>query len=184
MRVAFTDFDGVLNSADWTARRGGTPADWLDRSRDLDPTAVARLNVIVEGTGAGVVISSSWRIMYPLDEIEKLLSDAGFRGEIVGVTPCYRSGSWESGRYATRAEEIRAWLDEHPDVESFVILDDDGLGEKCGPSPLDSRLVRTNILHGLQPEHVEAAIEILLGPHEPDRSARSSKPGVPGAAPG
>lgn len=171
MRAVLLDFDGVLNSADWTARRGESPTDWLDRSHDLDPAAVARLNTIVERTGAGVVISSSWRIMYPLDEIEKLLSDAGFAGEIIGVTPFYRGGSWVGGRYRTRADEIQAWLDEHSDVESFVVLDDDGLGEKCGPSPLDSHLVRTNALSGLQLEHVERAVEILASRARPPSQA-------------
>lgn len=151
----------MLNSGDWFVRRGDPPADWLDRSQDLDPAAVARLNVIVERAAAKVVISSSWRIMYALDEITRLLFEAGFRGEVIDATPRYRCGTWESGRYATRAEEIQAWLNEHRDVEGFVILDDDGLGIQGGPSPLDGHLVRTNILFGLQLEHVDKAVEVL-----------------------
>lgn len=54
-----------------------------------------------------------------------------------------------------RKEEIKVWLYEHPEVEQFVIIDDDVIGA------FDGHIVKTNVIDGLQDEHVEQAMQIL-----------------------
>ncbi len=59
MKVIFLDVDGVLNS---------TPS-----GPDFEPGLVVWLNRLVDLSGAGVVVSSSWRLEYPLDRLVGLL---------------------------------------------------------------------------------------------------------------
>jgi hypothetical protein len=72
-----------------------------------------------------------------------------FANETVGMTPSV-------GRY--RGHEIDAWLQEHPDVENYVILDDDS-------DILDHQMshhVHTNGELGVTLEDIKAAAKILL----------------------
>ena len=60
MRIVFLDFDGVLNSHAYFNARTEKFED-VGEAGELDPTAVERLNRIIDATGALVVVSSSWR---------------------------------------------------------------------------------------------------------------------------
>lgn len=146
MKVLFLDIDGVLNS-DATTRKTGTGWDFVD---DIH---IERLKRILDATGAKVVLSSTWR--YDRDE-PKLNSDflelqdylKQFDIEFYDYTP--NSNPYQRGL------EIQEWLDEHPEVEQFVILDDRDDMEPC----MD-HLVQTIQHDALLDEHVEEAIQIL-----------------------
>ena len=156
MKVVFLDFDGVLNHAKHfdDLRTGRVIADCLDDDESFDKVAVERVNVIVERTGADVVVSSSWRCMFELSDICDILKRHGFRGRVIGATP--RLHRTPDGEARVRGHEIQSWLDEHPDVEAFVILDDDS-----DMAHLIPKLVKTSFETGLQDEHVERAIRML-----------------------
>ena len=159
MKVIFLDFDGVLNSRHFVSHEGGT---FRDR---LDPKAILRLNRIVRKVpGVKVVISSTWRLLHTLEWLQKFLKEQGFEGEVIDATP--RAGmdygtTAETGlKYAMangRGEEILAWLKDHPSVKTYIALDDDSYGM----GPVLSQLVKTTFEWGLQPEHVEEAVEKL-----------------------
>src|SRR5712692_10452999 len=68
-RVIFLDIDGVL-----------APIRRWDRYGDLDPACIQRLNEIVEGGDADVVVSSTWRHGKTVAELQKLLDGQGFAG--------------------------------------------------------------------------------------------------------
>lgn len=149
MKVIFLDFDGVLNSSEFLRTEPGP----LDR---LDPSAVARLNTIVQRSGAKVVVSSSWRLHRPLDELSRLLLSVGFAGEVAGSTPDLSSSTRVADGCAVRSLEIRTWLDQSADsVEQFVVLDDAELDD------LALHLVKTSFAGGLLDEHVDAALHLL-----------------------
>jgi hypothetical protein len=118
MRVIFLDFDGVLN----------TTADEPDVSGELwteawlDEALVARLARLVEATEATVVLSTSWRQRRSREELAAMLGLRGYAGGVHDVTP--RLPRPAEGERLVRASEITAWLATHPDVRSFVILDD------------------------------------------------------------
>lgn len=146
----FLDFDGVLNSHDWYARRPELPEV---HTRDefscwqIDPEAVKRVNVLCERTGAQVVISSTWR--GNMSRCLRVLM--GLRTfEIVGHTPHLDT---------RRGHEIQKWMDEN-DVKAhqIVILDDDSDMEHLLP-----RLVKTPYSTGFTDEHVEQAVKLLKG---------------------
>ena len=176
LRLLFLDVDGVLNSADWMRRRpskeafaaehGVSPEEfrhdhmvWAMRS--IDPDAVAALNQIVARAGARVVVSSTWRTMYALPKLERILRNRGFVHRLLGATPEGEAVRDRGDRRIERGEEIAAWidaLDARVDVGDIVILDDDG-----DMAHLGERLFQTDARIGLRAEHVEPVVEMFRG---------------------
>ena len=163
MRVLFLDFDGVLNSLAWIhSTQGKRRADESDiefEARDISPKAVRRLNKIIVRTGAKVVVSSSWRKLHALEDLQAILKLRGFVGEIIDVTPSL----WRSleGKRLYRGDEIQAWLDAHPEVSRFAITDDES--DMCH---LKHRLVKTSMDKGIQDHHVERLCALLEEAHD------------------
>jgi HAD domain in Swiss Army Knife RNA repair proteins len=174
MRVIFLDFDGVMNSTRslLAAQRTKPTKDERDFVFELnntyysgyplsmltldllgiDPDCVGYLNLIVEASGAQVVVSSSWRFCHNLMGLQRLLEYRGFRGELVDITPINLVGPGK-----LRSHEIQAWLDINPDVEEFVILDDDE-----DMAHLKNHLVRSNKKVGLTEDEAKKAISIII----------------------
>lgn len=157
MRVIFLDIDGVLNSAAYD--RGKRELDG-----NIDPTRLPLLRRIADEGGAEIVLSSTWRHYWDRDpdectrvgaELDRVFREAGLA--IYGKTP-----TLEGRVDAVRPHEIRAWLVDHPDVESFVIIDD----ILFGWGDLQDRVVRTSYYsgHGLEADHVFEALRILGTP--------------------
>jgi len=59
--LVFLDFDGVLNHAAWLEKLFLKGIDEWSPGMSFDRECVARLNRIIDETGALVVVSSSWR---------------------------------------------------------------------------------------------------------------------------
>jgi hypothetical protein len=133
-RLIFLDMDGVITH----------PGSGFH----IDPVCVDRLNLLIEQTAAQVVISSSWRLIFELDDIEDQLASAGFEGEVVGQTP------WIPDE--NRGREIETYLEGLKGSVRYVILDDDP-----DVAPLTDRLVHTDGYLGLQDEDLEEAIAML-----------------------
>ena len=179
MRVIFLDMDGVLNSMEYFARHKkdnpGTDIEAADRGNDvwwlrmIDPEAVARLNRIIEATGAKVVISSSWRYHCDPIRMQRLLRGRGFKGEVIDRTP-FAKHLPEGIRNldGTRGHEISVWLTRNTHLhiaDRFVILDDIG---PHGFAHVAPHLVHTTWGRGLLDEHIQPAIEMLMGDEELD----------------
>lgn len=122
--VIFLDIDGVLNDAEPVQALPTGKTQW---AKLLDRERVSRLNEIIESTGAEVVLSSSWRQVHSLDEMQDILEIRGFEGRLVDQTPVINE---------TRGQQIEAWLARHrDDVARYVAIDD---------SPFMSPLPRTH----------------------------------------
>lgn len=110
MKVLFLDVDGVLNTT---------------KSRSLyslSKPLLRRLQTIVEQTNCKIVLSSTWR-KHP-EALRRLKRTLEYRGmSIYDVTPVF----WrdEEGNRLYRGHEIQHWLDDHPEVISYCIVDDD-----------------------------------------------------------
>lgn len=86
----------------------------------LSTINIANLNSITDQTGAEIVISSSWRILYDLAELSDILYDAGVTGEIIGLTPIL-------GADTLRGNEIYKYIKDNYPYDSepnYIILDD------------------------------------------------------------
>ena len=107
MRVLFLDIDGVVN-------RAATPGRDVGRlCFDRGLAGIVR-DVVRAVPDLRVVLSSSWR------EVEKSRAIIERR-----VVPCFDVTPVFDDADDVRGYEIQAWLDLHPGVTRYAILDDD-----------------------------------------------------------
>ncbi len=150
MKIVFLDFDGVLNSLSDIAFGSGSTA--------FQAHFITRLNAIVRGSDAKVVVSSTWRVNHSIDELRHLLGSSGFEGDVIGCTPVfgYEHAQGLSDIGVIRCNEIQAWIKAFPvPLTSFVILDDLDL------DPLAAYQIRTDMEVGLCDHHVDEALAVL-----------------------
>ena len=114
MKVIFLDIDGVLNSAQ-SAIYHNFRTDPIESQFDvLCPISLALLQYIVEQTKSKIVISSTWRKYQSFDDLVNFFKK--YNIDVVGKTPILNT---------VRGLEIKHWLEKHPKVNDFIILDDD-----------------------------------------------------------
>lgn len=118
MNVVFLDYDGVVNIPMWV-RRGDLweckynfPSD----GRVNSDQCVQWVSEFCERAGYDIVVSSTWR---DDPNYKEFLWKAGLRPsiKILGKTP--------HSRTYMRGDEITLWLEKHPEVENYLIFDDD-----------------------------------------------------------
>jgi hypothetical protein len=152
MKVIFLDNDGVIClSTEWGGRFkkqkkwGGrklsmTPSEipFEYRFDNFNKKAVKVLNEILEETGAEIVVSSDWRYHASLEELQKYYTDQGIIKGPIGRTKFTHEidkQKWEKHfrNYAKleeeRSFEIKTYLEEHPEVTSWVAVDDLNMGK-------------------------------------------------------
>ena len=149
IKVLFLDFDGVITHPG---------SKW-----NVDPEKVKLLEKIIKDTGAKIVVSSSWSVGcknaeqfierdfsgYFKNKTTEITRDSLFIQSIIDVTDHMGSA---------RGDEIKRWLEAHEDeVESYVILDDDG-------DMLEEQLfnfVQTDGWYGMSDRTVYLATKVL-----------------------
>jgi hypothetical protein len=134
MKVVFLDIDGVLNHCD--TRSDVVPTMKEPLPIPIAPECMLRLNRLIAETGAQIVISSSWRTFCRWQDLGPALVRHGLVGAVIGETPDLvndevwlenwrvREGAAFTFEKLERGWEIGEWLAAHPEVTSFVILDD------------------------------------------------------------
>ena len=100
MKVIFLDFNGIL--------------DTYENLDVIDEGNINRVKKLCDMTGSSVVFSSSGRFSVFGRGIMQQIIDYGI--DIIGVTPKINN---------RREEEIKAYLEEHPEIDNYCILDDD-----------------------------------------------------------
>lgn len=138
-KIIFLDVDGVLTS-------------FIELDRDHDPACVAALNRLTEMSGAEIVVSSSLR-REGLRRMQRRLRSWGVRARVVSITPFL---SEDEDDDIERGDEVAGWLHDHPEVGSFVILDD---GDDMGA--LMPFLVLVDPVFGLTSSDAQVALRIL-----------------------
>jgi hypothetical protein len=147
-KVIFLDIDGVLNSS--TRWKESHEVDPRNKSAKLDPIAVWRLKQIIGATGAKIVISSTWRNIFPLDWLTGTLWKYGIpKDTIIGKTP----------KVGRRGHEINHWLKKNP-VDRYLIIDDDSDAWAAVDHKLNN-FIHTTFEEGLQHSHILDAVKIL-----------------------
>lgn len=159
--IIFLDIDGVLNLIPQGHDRfGGIFHEHF----------VLNLKHLIEQTGAKIVITSSWRSA-GLQEMQDMWKERNYPGEVIDITPnendLVNHGLFVYYDEVFRGHEIQFYLDHHPDITNYVILDDDidmlesqlnnfvqTSGNKSHPDCID-------IGYGLTKICTQKAIEIL-----------------------
>ena len=145
MKVIFLDFDGVIT----------IPPKWY-----LKADKIKWIKRIVDETAAKIVVSSSWR-MHTVEETRKSMIYKEKRcprnkmlywlmDNLYDVTPWVGLGNGRGG-------EIQQYLNDHPEIDNYVIIDDDG-------DMWDSHLyhfVQTNYEDGITESEAIRAIKVL-----------------------
>jgi hypothetical protein len=145
MKVIFLDIDGVLNCS-----KTPNPREF---PYIVDKRLLARLQKLLSGTGAKVVLSSSWR----LDPIG-LLAARHWGIPFIGVCP-------DMPRSA-RCKEVLKWLSDHPKAKRFAVIDDEDDGLDGLP------LFQPSSKTGLTPEIAKGVEKYLKG--ETDETMRAN----------
>lgn len=162
----FLDFDGVINSHQsstfWHNKRDqskwenemyssweGTLFEYL--AHEFCPIALSNVEELCRRVpDLKIVVSSTWRLGNEVADLQKILAPAKLVAmAIIDKTPAFRDGP--------RGNEIQHWLDNHPEVTEYVIVDDDR-------DMLDSQqdhFVNTSSLHGFQYGDMLHALRIL-----------------------
>ena len=148
IKVIFLDIDGVLNDI-------RTKSTTMMGFKFIDTSKILRLRSIVEATGAKIVLSSDWRYdredpILNSDFLELRERLAKHNLTFYDFTP---EIDWNS-----RGLEIQTWLEAHPEVSQYVILDD-----RDDMEPNMEHLIQTTMLHGLTDRLTKRAIAFLNG---------------------
>ncbi len=137
-RILFLDIDGVLNSEEYYRNSSNSGKDF---SR-FDPSSVSLLKAIVEEFSLKIVISSTWRY----GAVDRLMHELK-KNKLLD----YLYHDWFTPviHPAHRGTEIKLWLDLHPEVSDYVIIDDDNniLEEQ------KNNYVKTSLHLGMNNEH-------------------------------
>jgi hypothetical protein len=136
MKIIFLDIDGVLNTHFDYDRYGFSY---------IDNGLVEILKAIVYATESKIVLSSTWRVA----EEDKKIVRSHLRYNLLDFIDCTPVLT-----RLPRAEEIKLWLKEHPEVQKFAILDDSdnaGIG-------LEDNFFQTNPYVGLTNEIAQKII--------------------------
>jgi len=154
MKVLVCDIDGVLNDHTFNVRANST---------SIKSSCVDNLNKILTETDVQIVISSAWRYMIlneamTLKGFEYLLRTHGVYAEnrLIGCTREDRLLFGSPGSDLERGIEIQNWLEEHPEVTKYIVIDDLDLGI----SPLHP-FIHTNKNVGLSLENALIVISML-----------------------
>lgn len=167
LKFVFLDVDGVLNSRQYFRSdeykmdqyKAGQSEEETDVSigiMQLGAPFIERLNRLVQPKVV-FILSSTWRVLYKMEQMQFMLEQKGFKGKLYGKTPSFND--------APRGKEIAAWIEKELGIEiasgelawpTFVIFDDDQDMDR-----LRGRYIQTSYDAGLQDEHVDRAIKML-----------------------
>lgn len=128
MKVIFLDFDGVLNSEGSFRYEDRRRNEWKlqgvkgNVGETLCNVCTSNFQMILDRyKDVKVVISSSWRHFFSLEEILAKLEEYHVSSNrVIGITPTNKGDN--------RGIEINMWLADHPEVTQYVIIDDNDWG--------------------------------------------------------
>lgn len=123
--VLFLDIDGVLHTEQshfyWEQKKDEKRPGGITNAERLCPIGISNLNYLCKQVpGLSIVISSTWRTYFSVDELKIIFTEDGFRypDRIVDITPVRRLNG------GSRELEIATWLEKNSGVEDWVAVDD------------------------------------------------------------
>jgi len=176
-KILFLDFDGVLDTYTYDQKlqsEGKATKDGYGYV--FDPACVDCLRLIVEATGAEIVVTSTWKEYMSPDDIKDMWAARCLPGKVTDTTAYVMGGD--------RGDEIAAWLKEHDgEVLDYAIIDD--LDAAAFAEDQRPHLFAVDRLAGLDKDTVARVIDRLGGKTQPwcfcktIRGARHIDEGLP-----
>lgn len=148
MNIVFLDYDGVVNTLMFDGIKKDPYFNFPEDGKVNNYQAIMWLNKLCKDCDAKIVVTSTWR---EYDNYKECLYNGGLDKDIqiLGKTEeCY----------IPRGEEIKMWLEKHPDVENYVVLED---AEDV--SAVQDHVVKTNTFIGFNYYSFNKAYNILMG---------------------
>lgn len=146
MNVLFLDYDGVVNTLMWDDAGKHCRFNHSRDNKVNNFQAVQWVSKFCREYGYDIVVTSTWRFE---DNYKDCLINGGLWDgiQILGRTPYVSNGN--------RGDEIQKYLDEHQEVENFLIFDDDS-----DMGVLSDHLIKTNFVFGFSMYNYESAVEL------------------------
>lgn len=116
MNVVFLDYDGVVNTPMWLPDGSHCRYNFPEDNAVNNFQCVQWVSEFCEKYNYKIVVTSTWR----MDEnYIDCLKNGGLRDnvEVLGATPISASHN--------RGEEITMYLEQHPDIDKYLIFDDE-----------------------------------------------------------
>lgn len=135
-KVLFLDFDGVIRVPQ--IGLGVVSPD----DADFCPQRIRWIDKVCRELDIKIVVSSDWRNLDNLEEIEELTSPLGE----------HFHKDWGTPICGHRHVEVSTWLMRHQDVTDYVILEDFAQHFDGCSKQMDSRIVWCDTAFGLTPE--------------------------------
>lgn len=125
-KVIFLDIDGVL--ATDSKQSLYTPKDsdkWIKKydCYPFDPACVEVFNEILNNVEADIVISSDWQKFYTLEQLGDIFELNGIKQKPVDITRQVKV-KLSSTNMWDRIVAIKKYVDEHPTIQKYVVIDD------------------------------------------------------------
>lgn len=144
MKIIFLDFDGVLNNM-----------NCLAYGHMFSDDNMKNLAKIIKTTNAKIVLTTSHRNSpLSLHAFNETCIKHGIDGLVYGKTDVIPPTQDVFKNRRIRPTEIEMWLDDHPEVKRYVIIDDMDMIDV-------NNFVRTNFHYGLTEIDADKAINIL-----------------------
>lgn len=138
MKAIFLDVDGVLNDARTPDR---APGGFIG----IDDSMVTQLKRIIDRTQAVVILTSTWKSEWEKNREESTIDGKYLEDCLLkhGISILDKT----TDHISNRGEGIVNYLKDHPEIDKWVVLDDDIFYdyEKYGIMP---HLVKTNFGYG------------------------------------
>ena len=147
-RVLFLDYDGVVNTPIWNDKGTKCRYSFPSDGKVNNFQAVQWVSEFCQKCHYGIVVTSTWR---KNTNWRECLINGGLRSgiEILGRTEI---------TYGTRGQEIANYLRAHPEIKSYIIVDDDNdmLPEQ------QSHFVKTDTERGFGMAEYKRCVEIYI----------------------
>lgn len=155
MKVIFLDVDGVINCV----RSKSRCMDCVG----MDTDKLRRLQEIVNKTDAKIVLTTTWKEHYEVGAYKQYETFAKYMNNRFRKFGLQVIDKVRDKRWSDRGEAILKWLDEHPETNQWLILDDQRF-LWYDDDRIEPHWVRTYWRgSGLTEAGKEAAIRILNG---------------------
>lgn len=118
MNVIFVDIDGPLLPRKMHVFRENRT--WKAKAiPKFDEFAIRAFNLWAKYSNAKIVFSTYWAYHFTADELKRIMQVNGLSFDYHKDVLTPKKAS------STRNHEIAMWLEEHPEVENFIAVDDD-----------------------------------------------------------